>query len=526
MQAPLRGRLVSWKPDKGFGFIRPDGGGKDVFVHVRDFGSLPRAPQVGDVIRFQTMRDRQGRLRAGDVQVEGMERGAKRAHQRSQSPSRNPGRSGPEARELNSSSWQMAVAAAFVCALVLLTAYGPLPVIVPPVYLLLSLVTLLLYAFDKSAAMNRRWRTNETTLLIAGLLGGWPGGLAAQGWLRHKSRKTAFLVPFWLTVVLNCAALYWVCTAAGAATIRRIVYSESELKIAVMGAGAVGSFFGALLHRAGHEVVLIGRLALVEAVHSKGLQLTMKEFDGFLPLQADTAPAAVRDAQLVLFCVKSGDTENAGAAIKPYLSDTCTVLCLQNGVDNAQRLTQVLQRQAVPVAVYVAVEMVGPGHVLHHGRCELILGPTPASDAVAVLLNQTGIPTTVTSRVHDVLWAKLSINCAYNALSALTQLSYSVLLQQYGMPATLRAIHEECLAVAAAAGIALPATLWEDTLAIGRTMSGQRSSTAHDVARGKRSEIDYINGYVVREGERLGIPTPVNRLLHTLVKVKDDAVPN
>jgi 2-dehydropantoate 2-reductase len=292
-----------------------------------------------------------------------------------------------------------------------------------------------------------------------------------------------------------------------------------------MGAGAVGCFFGALLQRAGHEVVLIGRPALVAAVRAQGLKLTMQGFEGFLPLQADTSPEAVRDAGLVLFCVKSGDTEAAGAAMQPFLAAGCTVLCLQNGVDNAQRLSRLLQREAVPVAVYVATGMAAPGHVVHYGRCELILGAAAGSEAVASLLNAAGIPATIQARVHDALWAKLSINCAYNALSALTQLPYGQLLEQHGMIATLSAIHAECRAVAAAAGINLPATLWEDTLAIGRSMPGQKSSTAQDVARGRRSEIDYINGYVVREGARLGIATPVNQALHALVRVKDDALP-
>jgi 2-dehydropantoate 2-reductase len=299
----------------------------------------------------------------------------------------------------------------------------------------------------------------------------------------------------------------------------------APLKIAIMGAGAVGCFFGALLQRAGHRVTLIGRQAMVEAVRTRGLHLQMQDFDGFLPLDADVSPAAASGAGLVLFCVKSGDTESAGESIRPYLAGDCTVLCLQNGVDNAQRLSQVLGREAVPVAVYVATGMAGPGHVVHYGRCELILGPAAGSAAAAELLNAAQIPTGVTARVHDALWAKLSINCAYNALSALTQLPYGELLKRPGIIETMRATHLEVGAVAAAAGIALPASLWEDTLAIGRSMPGQRSSTAQDVARGRRSEIDYINGFVVREGQRLGIDTPVNQVLHALVRVKDDALP-
>lgn len=294
------------------------------------------------------------------------------------------------------------------------------------------------------------------------------------------------------------------------------------MKIAVMGAGAVGCFYGALLHRAGHEVVLIGRPALVDAVRSEGLRLQMAESDEVLRLPAYVSPAAARGAGLVLFCVKSGDTESAGAAIAPWLAADCPVLCLQNGVDNAARLSEVLQRPALPVAVYVAVGMDGPAHVVHHGRNELVLGPGPGSEAAARLLGAAGIPSTVTPRVHEALWTKLTINCAYNALSALTQLPYGELIRRPGMAETIASVVEECRGVAAAAGITLAESLLEDTLAISRSMATQLSSTARDLSRGRRSEIDHINGYLVREGERQGIATPVNRLLHALVSVRDE----
>jgi 2-dehydropantoate 2-reductase len=297
------------------------------------------------------------------------------------------------------------------------------------------------------------------------------------------------------------------------------------MRIAVMGAGAVGCYFGALLHRAGHEVVLIGRETLVEAVRARGLRMQAQGFDGFLPLLADTAPSAVAGAHLVLFCVKSGDTAGAGAAMAPFLAPDCTVLNMQNGVDNAARLSQVLGRETVPVAVYVAVGMAAPGHVVHYGRCELVLGPMAGSEPAAAMLNAAGIASTVTPLVHDALWTKLAINCAYNALSALTQLPYGELVKRPGIVATMHDVVEECRAVARAVAISLPDSIHEDTQAISRTMAGQISSTARDVARGRRSEIDFINGYVVREGERLGIATPLNRLLHSLVRVKDDALP-
>jgi 2-dehydropantoate 2-reductase len=211
--------------------------------------------------------------------------------------------------------------------------------------------------------------------------------------------------------------------------------------------------------------------------------------------------------------------------MKPFLPPGCTVLCLQNGVDNAERLSRVLEFDAVPAAVYVALDMVGPGHVVHHGRGELIIGPSPGSERAAQAFIAAHIPIGVTSKVMDALWAKLTVNCAYNALSTLTQLPYGELISRPGMQATLLSVVEECRAVAAALGFTLPAAIGEDVREIARSMPDQRSSTAQDVARGRRSEIDFINGYVVRRGDAAGIPVPLNRLLYSLVRIKDDAVP-
>ncbi len=291
------------------------------------------------------------------------------------------------------------------------------------------------------------------------------------------------------------------------------------MKIAVMGAGAVGTYYGAMLARAGHEVILIGRAALVDAVHRNGLRLETAGFDGHVPMRADTDPAAVRDARLVLFCVKSGDTESAGAAIAPHLAAAATVLSLQNGVDNAARLSAVLGRPAVPAVVYVGTTMAGPGHVRHFGRGELVIGPAAASTGIAAALRAAAIPTEVSDHVLDALWAKLVINCAYNALSAITQLPYGVLIRGDGVTGLMRDVFDECTAVARACGIQLPEHLWQAVLNVAESMAGQRSSTAQDLTRGKPTEIDHLNGYIVRRGAEFGIATPVNRALYCVVRL-------
>lgn len=296
--------------------------------------------------------------------------------------------------------------------------------------------------------------------------------------------------------------------------------SEPVLRIAVMGAGAVGCFFGALLARAGHAVVLIGRPAHVEAVRRDGLRLEMKGRDERLPMEASTEARAAQGADLVLFCVKSADTESAAAQLRPWLKPDTLLLSLQNGVDNAERLRAALPGQPVAAAVvYVATEMAGPGHVRHHGRGELVIEPARGGERVAGALVAAGIPTEVSAEVRAALWTKLVINCAYNALSAISQRPYGEVVRGEGVAQTMREIVAECRAVAQAEGVALPADLDERVSRLADSMPGQYSSTAQDLARGKPSEIDHLNGHVVRRGEALGVATPVNRALQALVKL-------
>lgn len=293
------------------------------------------------------------------------------------------------------------------------------------------------------------------------------------------------------------------------------------MKIAVMGAGAVGCYFGGLLARAGHEVVLIARPAHVQAIRRHGLRMQTLAFDAQVVLQASTEAAAVRGAECVLVCVKSSDSASAAEAMAPHLDPGAAVFSLQNGVDNAERLQAVLKRPVIAAVVYVATEMAGPGHVRHHGRGDLVLAPSPASTALADALAAAGVPVQVSDNVAGALWAKLVLNCAYNALSALTGLPYGPIVHnaELDTAATMADVVRECQAVAQASGIVLPGTLLQDVLGLADTMPAQHSSTAQDLARGRRSEIDHLNGFIVRRGAALGIATPTNRLLHTLVRL-------
>lgn len=285
-----------------------------------------------------------------------------------------------------------------------------------------------------------------------------------------------------------------------------------------MGAGAVGCYYGAMLARAGHQVTLIGRPQHVEAVKRLGLRLETKEFDELVRLQSATEADSVRGAQLVLFSVKSTDTEAAGKALAPHIERNAAILTLQNGVDNAERLAATLGREVIPAVVYVAVEMAGAGHVRHHGRGELVIGRASASEAIVAAFAGAGVKVEISDHVMGALWAKLIVNSAYNALSAITQLPYGRLVQNAGVPSIMDEVVDECLAVARAAGVQVPGDMHEAVRRIAQTMPGQYSSTAQDLSRRKKTEIEHLNGFVARKGEALGVRTPVNRTLLALVK--------
>ena len=294
---------------------------------------------------------------------------------------------------------------------------------------------------------------------------------------------------------------------------------EKRLKVAVMGAGAVGCYYGAMLARAGHAVTLVGRPAHVDAICRDGLHLDSPSFQGHVPATASTQPDAVAGAGWVLFCVKSTDTEAAARQIAPYLGKDTILLSLQNGVDNAERLQAAMQQQVIPAVVYVATEMAGPGHVKHHGRGDLVIGATAASEEVAALFVAAGVPVTISDNVTGELWVKLIVNCAYNAISAITRLPYGAMVAGEGIAAVMDDVVTECLAVATAAGVSVPGDVRTSVPNIARAMAAQYSSTAQDLMRGKPTEIDHLNGYVVRKGGSLGVATPVNRVLHSLVRL-------
>jgi uncharacterized membrane protein YsdA (DUF1294 family)/cold shock CspA family protein len=191
VSSKCKGKISQWDDAKGYGFIEPCLQGPRLFLHISDFREKPRRPVVGDLVVYQTTQGRDGKLRASSVMFSGSDTAA------------------PKAAAGNSKLSSL-LSLGFVFGLAIVVWLKQVPLQLAYFYLTLSLATFVLYWQDKVAARRGSWRTRESTLLLFGLFGGWPGAVLAQQGLRHKSVKTAFRNWFWLSVGLNvCGLLLW-----------------------------------------------------------------------------------------------------------------------------------------------------------------------------------------------------------------------------------------------------------------------------------------------------------------------------
>jgi len=298
-------------------------------------------------------------------------------------------------------------------------------------------------------------------------------------------------------------------------------------KIAVVGAGAVGGYFGGMLARAGAPVVMIGRPAFVEAVRKNGLFLDALQFQESVRVEAATELSAARGAEVVLFCVKTTDNAATARELAPLLAQGAIVVILQNGVDNVDQVRSASGLEALAAVVYIGASVPEPGRVKHVGRGDLVFGPkNEKTERMAALFARAGVPCRISDNIDGELWTKLIANCALNAVSAVGDVKYGKIAASDDGRRVVEALVDEVMAVARAAGIHLPGV--EDpkaalagALKIATQMSEAFSSTAQDLQRGKRTEIDSLNGYIARRGAELGVLTPVNHALYTLVKLAE-----
>jgi|ERR1700730_434879 len=303
--------------------------------------------------------------------------------------------------------------------------------------------------------------------------------------------------------------------------------NDSKARVAVIGAGAVGGYFGGMLVRAGVPVLMVGRPAFVEAVKKDGLLLDTVNFREVVRPEASSDLAAAAGANFVLFCVKATDTAVTAKELAKHMAPGAILVSLQNGVNNAEQIRAASGLEALPAVVYVAAAMAAPGQIKHLGRGDLVIGPTnEKTEAVAKLFTGAGVPCRISENLAGELWTKLIWNCALNAISGLGKVTYGEIVGSPDARRLVETVVDEVLAVAKAKGIHPPGL--EDpkvalagAFKVAEQMSGTRSSTAQDMARGKRTEIASLNGYIAKQGAELRIATPVNQALYTLVKLQE-----
>jgi 2-dehydropantoate 2-reductase len=306
-----------------------------------------------------------------------------------------------------------------------------------------------------------------------------------------------------------------------------VTQQDAWPRVAVVGAGAVGGYFGGMLARAGAPVVMIGRPTFVEAVNRDGLLLDTLQFKESVRVEAATELEAARNAEVVLFCVKTTDTASTARTLAPLLAPNAIVASLQNGVDNVEQIRSASGIDALGAVVYVAASVPAPGQVKHVGRGDLVVGPhSPHSERFAAIFERAKVPCRISDNIEGELWTKLIWNCALNAISALGRAKYGQIGASEDARKVVEAVVYEVLAVARAAkiqppGLEDPKVALAGAIKIATQMADAVSSTGQDMMRGKRTEIDSLNGYISRRGAELGVPTPVNHALYALVKLAE-----
>lgn len=297
-----------------------------------------------------------------------------------------------------------------------------------------------------------------------------------------------------------------------------------------MGSGAVGGYFGAKLAAAGNEVAFIARGRHLAALQKHGLQV--KSANGDLEVrQAQFSETAegVGPVELVLFCVKSYDTESGATAIAPLVSARTLILSLQNGIDNPEKLARAFGRSKVlPAAVYVGAQLTAPGVITHSTGGKIIFGEmdgaTATASALAPILTAAGIPNEVSAEIRRVQWTKLLWNASFCAISCLTRAHTQEIVESAELTKLALECMNEVRAAAASVNIDLPEKLCADAIEFSKTLGDFKPSMLQDLEAHKPLEYEAFNGHIVKLLNARGTGAPLNRTFHSALKFLDERI--
>jgi 2-dehydropantoate 2-reductase len=293
------------------------------------------------------------------------------------------------------------------------------------------------------------------------------------------------------------------------------------MRILVMGSGGLGGYFGGLLQRAGEDVVFVARGTHLRTLQADGLRVRSPDGDFSMPVSATDAPNAIGLVDLVLFTVKTYDLDVAGKAVRPAVGAETAVLCLQNGVEAEARLGSIVgPSQILGGITYVSGVIEAPGAIRHTGQTgDITFGEmdgriTPRANAIDASLRRAGVATTVTADITRALWQKFVFISAMAGMTAVTRAPMGEIFEHDESRQMFRALMEEAVAVGRSRGIRLDGVVDRHMAFVEERVSSDeydmRASLYHDLAAGRRIELDALSGAVVRLGREAGVPTPLS----------------
>jgi len=302
------------------------------------------------------------------------------------------------------------------------------------------------------------------------------------------------------------------------------------MKIAVLGSGAMGSVFGGLLAEHGQDVVLIDTWKEhIDAINKNGLHLEGIGGDRFINVKGVSSADEIKDhVDLVIVFVKSPFTEPAVKGASHIIGENTMIMTLQNGLGNAEKIAEITGSSRIIVGITNnGATLIEPGHVRHAGSGETVISPFDGEvshriNEIAQILTEAGLPTKVSDEVVGLVWDKLMVNVGINALTAILKVPNGYLIEHGSSEKLLEYAVREAEKMCKAKSIQLKHDPVQHCKDVARATAANYSSMYQDVAKKRITEIDYINGAVVNEGRKLGIPTPVNEVFVLLIKALEE----
>jgi 2-dehydropantoate 2-reductase len=300
----------------------------------------------------------------------------------------------------------------------------------------------------------------------------------------------------------------------------------SDVRIAILGSGGVGGYFGGRLAEAGADIVFLARGAHLEAMRARGLRIDSPKGNLHLRrVNAESDPTAVGAVDIVFFAVKLYDTEGALALLPPLLGPRTIVIGFQNGVETIGNLSRAVGASRTAGGVsYVSAVIAEPGVIRHTAMDHLIFGmpdgsASPPLEALLDVCRRAAFQTTLSTDINVEIWTKFARLSVFSGLTAVTRCPIGVIVNDPDLLEMLRAAVRETLAVAQAKGINVPRTIDDDVTIAYKALPPQaKASMLEDLERGRRIELPWLSGAVVRLGHELGVPTPIHGFITTVLK--------